>query len=170
MPLTKDEDIAELLRAPGPSPWSASDRPDRPSYGVMRFLQDHGYRVMPVNPRSPASMSTANTSGATWPDRRADRHRRYLPPSDPAGEAVDRGDRDRRQGSVDAARRSSTRKRRPRGSGGTQGGDGPLPQDRDHAAGASRRCRAESHLKEIQLDMAEARYSVLGKALLDAKR
>ena len=29
----------------------ASDRPNRPSYGVMRFLQDHGYRVLPVNPQ-----------------------------------------------------------------------------------------------------------------------
>ena len=29
----------------------ASDRPSRPSYGVMRFLQDHGYRVLPVNPQ-----------------------------------------------------------------------------------------------------------------------
>jgi predicted CoA-binding protein len=29
----------------------ASDRPDRPSHGVMRFLQDHGYRVFPVNPQ-----------------------------------------------------------------------------------------------------------------------
>ena len=29
----------------------ASDRPDRASYGVMKFLQDQGYRVIPVNPR-----------------------------------------------------------------------------------------------------------------------
>ncbi|HEY0164222.1 MAG TPA: CoA-binding protein [Sphingomicrobium sp.] len=29
----------------------ASDRPDRPSYGVMKFLQGHGYRVIPVNPQ-----------------------------------------------------------------------------------------------------------------------
>ena len=29
----------------------ASDRPDRPSYGVMKFLQDQGYRVLPVNPQ-----------------------------------------------------------------------------------------------------------------------
>jgi predicted CoA-binding protein len=29
----------------------ASDRPDRPSYGVMKFLQDWGYRVIPVNPQ-----------------------------------------------------------------------------------------------------------------------
>ena len=29
----------------------ASDRPDRPSHGVMRFLQQHGYRVIPVNPQ-----------------------------------------------------------------------------------------------------------------------
>ena len=29
----------------------ASDRPDRPSHGVMRFLQSKGYRVIPVNPQ-----------------------------------------------------------------------------------------------------------------------
>ncbi|HZB70370.1 MAG TPA: CoA-binding protein, partial [Sphingomicrobium sp.] len=29
----------------------ASDRPDRPSHGVMKFLQSHGYRVFPVNPQ-----------------------------------------------------------------------------------------------------------------------
>jgi uncharacterized protein len=28
----------------------ASPRPDRPSHGVMRFLQRHGYRAIPVNP------------------------------------------------------------------------------------------------------------------------
>jgi predicted CoA-binding protein len=29
----------------------ASDNPDRASFGVMKFLQDQGYRVIPVNPR-----------------------------------------------------------------------------------------------------------------------
>ena len=28
----------------------ASANPTRPSHGVMRFLQSHGYRVIPVNP------------------------------------------------------------------------------------------------------------------------
>ena len=52
MPLTRDEDIADLLRnARTIAVVGASDRPNRPSYGVMRFLQDHGYRVLPVNPQ-----------------------------------------------------------------------------------------------------------------------
>ena len=28
----------------------ASNKPERPSYGVMRFLQAHGFEVTPVNP------------------------------------------------------------------------------------------------------------------------
>ena len=52
MPLTREEDIAELLRsARNIAVVGASDRPNRPSYGVMRFLQDHGYRILPVNPQ-----------------------------------------------------------------------------------------------------------------------
>jgi predicted CoA-binding protein len=52
MPLTRDEDIAALLAETRTIALiGASDRPDRPSYGVMRFLQDHGYRVIPVNPQ-----------------------------------------------------------------------------------------------------------------------
>lgn len=50
--LTRDEDIAELLaNARTIAVVGASDRPSRPSYGVMQFLQDHGYRVLPVNPQ-----------------------------------------------------------------------------------------------------------------------
>ncbi|SNT06973.1 hypothetical protein SAMN06295912_13612 [Sphingomonas laterariae] len=52
MPLTSDEDIARLLSETRTIALvGASDRPDRPSYGVMRFLQAHGYRVIPVNPQ-----------------------------------------------------------------------------------------------------------------------
>ena len=52
MPLTADQDIADLLtNARTIALVGASDRPDRASYGVMRFLQDQGYRVIPVNPR-----------------------------------------------------------------------------------------------------------------------
>lgn len=52
MPLTRDEDIAALLTETRTIALvGASDRPDRPSYRVMRFLQDHGYRVIPVNPQ-----------------------------------------------------------------------------------------------------------------------
>ncbi len=52
MPLTSDAEIAELLANTRTIAMvGASDRPDRPSYGVMKFLQGHGYRVLPVNPQ-----------------------------------------------------------------------------------------------------------------------
>jgi uncharacterized protein len=52
MPLTSDADIAQLLRETRTIALvGASDRPTRPSNGVMRTLQAHGYRVFPVNPQ-----------------------------------------------------------------------------------------------------------------------
>ncbi len=52
MPLTSDAEIKTLLEnARTIAMVGASDRPDRPSYRVMQTLQDHGYRVIPVNPQ-----------------------------------------------------------------------------------------------------------------------
>jgi len=52
MPLTSDDDIANLLRSARTIALvGASDRPDRPSNRVMAALQRHGYRVIPVNPQ-----------------------------------------------------------------------------------------------------------------------
>jgi predicted CoA-binding protein len=52
VPLTNPQDIAALLeRTRTIALVGISDRPARPSYGVMAFLQDHGYRVLPVNPQ-----------------------------------------------------------------------------------------------------------------------
>ncbi|PZU11777.1 CoA-binding protein [Sphingomonas sp.] len=52
MPLTADADIAALLAETRTiAVIGASDRPDRPSWGVMRVLQDWGYRILPVNPQ-----------------------------------------------------------------------------------------------------------------------
>jgi hypothetical protein len=51
MPLTDDRAIAELLRdVRSIALLGASHKPERPSYGVMRFLLEHGYTVFPVNP------------------------------------------------------------------------------------------------------------------------
>ena len=52
MPLTHDEDIHDLLASIRTIAMvGASDRPGRPSYGVMAYLQSRGYRVLPVNPQ-----------------------------------------------------------------------------------------------------------------------
>ena len=52
MPLTRDQDIYDLLAGTRTIAMiGASDRPDRPSYGVMAYLQSRGYRVLPVNPQ-----------------------------------------------------------------------------------------------------------------------
>lgn len=52
MPLQSDREIADLLTtARTIAMVGASDRPDRASNGVMRFLQGKGYRVIPVNPQ-----------------------------------------------------------------------------------------------------------------------
>ncbi len=52
MPLTDPAAIRQLLEETRTiAVVGASDRPDRPSYGVMQVLQDWGYRVLPVNPQ-----------------------------------------------------------------------------------------------------------------------
>ncbi|MFT4768786.1 MAG: putative CoA-binding protein [Glaciecola sp.] len=51
MPLNTDADIAEVLRSVKTvALLGASHKPERPSYGVMRFLLLKGYTVFPVNP------------------------------------------------------------------------------------------------------------------------
>ena len=52
MPLTTDAEIRSLLEgARTIAMVGASDSPDKPSWGVMQALQEHGYRVIPINPR-----------------------------------------------------------------------------------------------------------------------
>ena len=51
MPLTADAEIAALLRSTRRIALiGASAKPERPSFGVMQTLLDHGYDVVPVNP------------------------------------------------------------------------------------------------------------------------
>ena len=51
MPIEDDASIAKLLNeARIVALVGISDKPDRPSNGVMAALQEHGYRVYPVNP------------------------------------------------------------------------------------------------------------------------
>jgi uncharacterized protein len=51
MPLEHDDEIRALLTSVRSIALvGASPKPDWASYGVMRFLLTHGYKVMPVNP------------------------------------------------------------------------------------------------------------------------
>lgn len=47
-----DQTIREVLtRTQRIALVGASDRPERPSYGVMKYLLDQGYEVIPVSPK-----------------------------------------------------------------------------------------------------------------------
>lgn len=46
----------------------ASDKKDRPAFGVMRFLQGKGYRCIPVNPRLAGKELLGETAYATLGD------------------------------------------------------------------------------------------------------
>jgi hypothetical protein len=47
-----DKELAELLRsAKNIAVVGLSSNPSRPSFGVSRFLQRQGFRIIPVNPR-----------------------------------------------------------------------------------------------------------------------
>jgi uncharacterized protein len=49
--MLSDAEITSLLeRAQTIAVVGLSDRPDRPSHSIARFLQQQGYRVLPVNP------------------------------------------------------------------------------------------------------------------------
>ncbi|AMK17150.1 putative CoA-binding protein [Sphingobium sp. MI1205] len=49
MPLEQSQDIIDLLQETRTIALVGIS--DRPSYRVMKFLQNHGYRVLPVNPQ-----------------------------------------------------------------------------------------------------------------------
>jgi predicted CoA-binding protein len=46
----------------------ASPRPHRPSHGVMRYLQRHGYRAIPVNPNAAGETILGETCVASLAD------------------------------------------------------------------------------------------------------
>jgi uncharacterized protein len=53
MPNPSDDEIRRILRETKTIAMvGASPRPDRPSYGVLRFLLQKGFRCWPVNPAS----------------------------------------------------------------------------------------------------------------------
>ena len=66
--------IREMLTAAAGRPMKIavvglSDRPDRPSHYVSRYMQEHGYRILPVNPSLKTVLGMAcSTSIETLPE------------------------------------------------------------------------------------------------------
>ena len=91
MARNSDESIRQVLNASRVVAMvGASPRPDRPSYGVMRVLQQKGHKVYPVNPAAAGQTIHGETvlrdlSEVPEPIDMVDIFRR----ADQAGEAVD---------------------------------------------------------------------------------
>ena len=136
MPLTRDEDIRELLEnARTIAVVGASDRPDRPSYGVMKTLQDHGYRTIPVNPQITGEhvhgeFVFRELAQLGDPIDIVDIFRR----SEAAGEAVDEAIAIGAKAVWLQLGRHQSRRRRARRGRRAEGRDGPLSRDRHSAA------------------------------------
>ena len=66
--------IREMLTPPTGRPMTIavvglSDRPDRPSHYVSKYMQEHGYRILPVNPALKQVLGvTCSTSIQTLPE------------------------------------------------------------------------------------------------------
>lgn len=46
----KDEDVSRILALRVLAVVGLSPKPDRPSHYVSKYLQEHGYKIVPVNP------------------------------------------------------------------------------------------------------------------------
>ncbi|SFT55132.1 hypothetical protein SAMN05192562_101812 [Kosakonia arachidis] len=62
----KETDIADILQLTRTIALvGASDKPDRPSYRVMKYLLDEGYHVIPVSPKVAGKMLLGQLGYAT---------------------------------------------------------------------------------------------------------
>lgn len=50
MPTTSDADLRNILNAETIAVVGCSSTPGKPAHGVPKYLQKHGYRIIPVNP------------------------------------------------------------------------------------------------------------------------
>ena len=109
----------------------ASSDPTKFSYGVLRVLHETGYDMIPVNPNEAGGeirgLRVYESLAAI--DRPVDMVQVFRS-SDALPGIATRGDRDRREGAVDAARRAQRRGGAAGRGCGPEGRDEPLSEDR----------------------------------------
>ncbi|WP_455284912.1 CoA-binding protein [Cupriavidus necator] len=65
MPPEMQQAIQAMLAMKTVAVVGLSDRPERPSHEVAEFLQSHGFRIVPVNPRHAGERILGETCSAT---------------------------------------------------------------------------------------------------------
>ncbi len=128
--------MAELLRtARTIAVVGLSDKKARPSHGVAQYMQSAGYRIIPVNPEVTEVLGEKaypNLESVPEPVDIVDIFRRseFVPP------IVEAAIRIGAKADLDAGRRDPRTGRGASPGRGADRGDGPLPAEGAHAAGA----------------------------------
>jgi len=97
MAVTSDDELREILRADTIAVVGCSSTPGKAAHGVPKYLQDHGYRIVPVNPTTDEVLGEPAYDSLAAVDERVDLVDVFRPSEEVSGivdETLDRDDVD----------------------------------------------------------------------------